>query len=361
MQKIEVKSKLENIGKDVVDELNKNEAPHFDIPARILSNVRFDAVNKKIVMGEKTSQRNFMNIAHTRKFTQTLSAASTIYKDLILTGKTTSLRDLFYMLKRTIPHTNTNLVDEQVESDSAVEDLELILDVLREDLHVNAKKKGSIAGKVTIRDGEDLIDWSKLGSGGWAIPSNIENIEFKEFDVKFILFMEKDAVWTRLNEDRFWKKYNCAIIESGGQTTRGVRRLLQRMSKEFSVPIYVLVDFDPWGIYIYSVIKYGSISLSHMSDRLSIPECKFLGLNGKDIEKYGLKKHLIKLKDIDIDRMKQIEDYEWFKNRREWKDQFEIMRNLKSKAEIEALSARGVSFISEKYLPEKIKEKDFLD
>lgn len=361
MYTTDVKAKLENFGNEIIGDLDRNEAPELDIPTRALSNVRFDALNKKIVMGEKTSKRNFMNLAHTRKFTQTLSVASTVYKELILTGKTTSLRDLFYMLKRTIPHTSTNLVDEQVESDSAVEDLELILDVLRENLHVNAKKKGSIAGNVTVRDGEDIIDWSKLGSGGWAIPSNVENIEFKKLDIDFILFMEKDAVWTRLNEDRFWKKYKCAIMESGGQTTRGVRRLLQRMSKEFSVPIYVLVDFDPWGIYIYSVIKYGSISLSHMSDRLSIPECRFLGLNGKDIEKYGLKKHLIKLKEIDVERMKQIEEYDWFKNRREWKEQFDVMKNLKSKAEIEALSARGVSFISEKYLPEKIKEKDFLD
>ena len=41
--------------------------------------------------------------------------------------------------------------------------------------------------------------------------------------------------------------------------------------------------------------------------------------------------------------------------------QFKKMKDLKSKAEIQALSARGISFISTKYLPEKIKEKNFID
>lgn len=357
----DVEMKIRNLGDYVFDVLNANESPYLDVPTRSLGNVKFDKENLKIIMKDKKSRRNFLNIAHTRKFTQTLSAAAVIYKELLRTEKTTSLRDLFYMLKRTIPNTKINLVDEQMESDDAVEDLELLLDVLRENLHVNAKKKGSVAGNVIIRDNEDTIDWSKMGSGGWAVPSNVENIEFKSVDAKFVLFMEKDAVWNRLNEDKFWKKNNCIIIESGGQASRGVRRLLQRLNNDFSLPIYILVDFDPWGIYIYSVIKYGSISLSHLSDMLSTPSCKFLGLNGNDIEKYGLKRHLIKLKDIDLQRLGELEKYVWFEGKKEWKDQFNIMKKFNAKAEIEALSARGISFITEKYLPEKIDDKDFLD
>jgi len=357
----EVIIKIRNLGNSILEMIDSNNPPYLDILTRTVNNIEFDKENLNIMIKDKKTRRNFLNIAHTRKFTQTLSAAAVIYKELLLTGKTTSLRDLFYMLKRTIPGTKINLVDEQTESDDAVEDLELLLDELRENFHVNAKKRGSVAGNVIIKDRDDIIDWSKMGSGGWAVPSNVENIEFKSVDANFVLFMEKDAIWNRLNEDRFWKKYNCIIIESGGQTTRGVRRLIRRLNKEFSLPVYVLVDFDPWGIYIYSVIKYGSIGLSHLSNMLSTPECLFLGLNGKDIKKYGLEKNLIKLKDIDLQRLSEIEKYEWFKNKKEWREQFEIMRSINAKAEIEALSARGISFITEKYLPEKIENKDFLD
>ena len=38
-----------------------------------------------------------------------------------------------------------------------------------------------------------------------------------------------------------------------------------------------------------------------------------------------------------------------------------MMKDFKSKVEIQSLSSKDISFVSEKYLPEKIKNKDFLD
>ena len=40
-----------------------------------------------------------------------------------------------------------------------------------------------------------------------------------------------------------------------------------------------------------------------------------MGLTMDDIEKYGLKRHLIKFKDVDIARLKQIKNYEWNQNK----------------------------------------------
>jgi hypothetical protein len=34
----------------------------------------------------------------------------------------------------------------------------------------------------------------------------------------------------------------------------------------------VLVDNDPWGLYIYSVLKQGSINLAYESMRMAVPE-----------------------------------------------------------------------------------------
>ncbi|MEM5778611.1 MAG: LAGLIDADG family homing endonuclease [Candidatus Aenigmatarchaeota archaeon] len=246
-------------------------------------------------------------------------------------------------------------------SNKAVEDLELITDLLREQLHINANKLGAAAGRVIIKDKGDLIDWSKLGSGGWSIPSNVEDLEFKKVDAKFVIYMEKAAIWERLHEDKLWDKLKCAIIASQGQATRGIRRLLQRMSTELGLPIYVLTDFDPWGIYIYSVLKTGSISLAHISERLAIPNSKFLGLTGDDIVKYDLKRHIIKFKDVDLKRLKELSKYEWFKNKKEWQRQFKLMQELNGKVELDALVTKGITFISDKYIPTKIKEQDWLD
>jgi len=351
---------LNDLGEKIVKDINKNKNPSIVVPIRALSNVIFNEKTKTLELGDKTSQRFFFNVAHAKKFLQTVEIAS-ISKNLIDENKHASLRDVFYMAKRTIPGTNVNLVDEQSESDDIIEDLELISGNSREQLNVNANKNGSVVGKVTIEDSGDIIRWDKLGSGGWSIPSNVEEIKFKKVDAKYIIYMEKAAVWERLNEDKFWDKQNCILISSQGQTTRGIRRLLQRLYEEYKLPIYVLADHDIWGAYIYSVLKYGSINLAHASEHMAIPSVRYLGITANDIEKYGLQKNLIKLNEKDIPRIKQVSEYKWFKDNKAWQNEFKIMKQRNAKAEIQALSARGITFISNVYLPEKIKNKDFID
>ena len=356
-----IKGKLVGLGKKIIDDVLRGENPVIDVPVRALSNVVYDKSSKTLQLGDKSAKRFFFNVGHVKKFVQTVEVAKWS-KNLLELQKHASLRDVFYMAKRTIPNTKINIVDEQTESDKAIEDLELITEFSREQLNINANKMGSVAGSVVIEDRGDVIDWSKMGSGGWSIPSNVEEIKFKKVNAKFVIYMEKAAVWERLHEDKFWEKQNCIIMSSQGQTTRGIRRLLQRLCQEHHLPIYVLADFDPWGFYIYSVLKFGSINLAHMAESLALPSARFLGITADDIEKYGLKKHLIKFKDVDFTRLKQMANYEWFKNNKAWQRQFKMMKDLESKAEIQALSARGITFISEKYLPDKIKnDNDILD
>lgn len=354
------KEKLTDLGRDIVKDVFKGVNPSVSFPVRSLSNISFDKKNRTLLLGKNMSARYFFNVAHAKKFLQTIEVAA-VSKNLLKEGKHASLRDVFYQVKRTVPGTKINIVDEQAESDSVIEDLELILNLPREQININANKNGSVAGKVIVEDRGDTIDWSKLGSGGWSIPSNVEEITFKKVDAKYIIYMEKAAVWERLHEDKFWEKHKCIIMSSQGQTTRGIRRLLQRLHTEHKLPIYVLADFDPWGFYIYSVIKFGSISLAHLAGETAIPGVKFMGITADDVENYGLQKHLITMKEADISRLKQIEKYEWFVDNKDWQRQFKMMKKMGAKAEIQALSARGISFISDKYLPEKIAKKDFID
>ena len=361
MTKQDPKKELKEMGLKIVEQIKKGKNPEITFPLRNLSNIVFDKKTRTLKLGDKEGTRSFFNVAHAKKFLQTVEVASVIKEKLLGTGKHSSLRDVFYMVKRTVPGTNVNLVDEQTESDKAIEDLEVITNLSREQMHVNANKNGSVAGKVIIEDRGDVIDWSKLGSGGWSIPSNVEEIKFKKVDAKYILYMEKAAVWERLQEDKFWESHKCIIMSSQGQTTRGIRRLLQRLYEEHNMPIYVLTDFDCWGFYIYSVIKYGSIALAHMSEKLTIPGVKFLGITADDVIKYDLKKHFIKLNDQDISRMKQVSEYDWFKDNKDWQRQIKMMKDFGAKVEIQSLSAKGISFISETYLPTKIKNKEFLE
>ena len=136
---------------------------------------------------------------------------------------------MFYKSLHDIPGTKEKTLAEQSESDAVLEDLEVILGSLREELHVFAKKRGTMVGNITVIDNGDEIDCRRMGTGGYAIPSICEPdvIQFKKCEADFVLHVEKDTVWSRFNEDRFWEKHNCILTEGSGQPPRGVRRLLQ--------------------------------------------------------------------------------------------------------------------------------------
>jgi len=272
---------------------------------------------------------------------------------------------MFYKALHTIQGTKgEKTFAAQDESDCILEDLEVSLGALREELHVYAKKRGTMVGNITIVDSGDEIDCRRMGSGGYAVPSITEPdvIQFKKCEAKFVLHVEKDTVWGRFNEDRFWEKHNCILTHGGGQPPRGVRRLLQRFSREAKLPIICLLDCDPWGHYIYSVIKQGSISLAFESQRLAIPDARFLGIRAKDYEECDLSDDVqIELNDNDKKRAGEIAAYPWFKDHKGWQKEIARMMSNGFKMEVESLITKDISYVTEEYVPERLKKKDWLD
>jgi DNA topoisomerase VI subunit A len=354
--------KIEKLADAVLKTVKGGKNPFVEIPIRSLANVNFNPKRRLIELGSQKQKRFFFNVSMARKFMQTF-LVSDACKELIDSGKTTSIRDLYYITKHTIGDTRQNTFEEQDESDPVIEDLEVALDALREELHLFASRKGSMVGPITIRDSGDTIDLRRMGSGGWAVPSIVEEnvIQFVRHEARYILLIEKDAVWTRFNEDKFWKRERCIILQGGGQPPRGVRRLVQRLHSELKLPVYVLVDNDPWGFYIYSVMKQGSINLAYESMRMAVPDARFIGLSSFDKLTYKLPSNVaIKMDDGDVARAKQMLAYPWFQAK-QWQEEIQEMVKSGQKFELEALSRRGISFITEEYLPRKLKDRDWLE
>ena len=359
----ETLDRIEVLANSLLAEIDTGDNLHIDIPVRGSSNVSFNEKTKKIELGDKVARRYLFNVAHARRFMQTMLVASYVKKDLLENNLTATLRDLYYAKKRTIAGTKEDTIDEQKESDLAIVDFEVALDTFRERLHLRAEPKGRMAGDMVmmdrVRDKVDKIDLSKMGSGGWAVPSIVEQIEFKDVGVEYVLVAEKNAIFDRLNEDQFWAKQKCLLMTTAGQAARGARRLLQRLSTELKLPIYCLTDADPYGWYIYSTMKYGSMALAHESERLGTREMKFLGMSISDIEHYDLRSVTIKAKDVDIKRAEEMKAYDWFKHPA-WQREINKFLEKKYKAEIQSLSSKSLQYISNTYLPEKIKTQDFL-
>ncbi|MCZ6654653.1 MAG: DNA topoisomerase IV subunit A [Planctomycetota bacterium] len=355
---------LEQLADQIVAQAAKGTDPALEIPIRSLSNVKFNVKSRLIEMGSNTQQRSLFNYGQAKRFMQTMLVASKC-KELIDAGKSASIRQIYYMSKHTIKGTTEKTFDDQAESDPVLEDLEVASDSLREELHVFADSKGALIGDLQFVDSGDLIDASRLGSGGYAIPSIVEPevIKFKKCKAKFVLHVEKGTIWRRFVEDKFWQTHNCLLMHGGGQPPRGVRRLLFRLHHELRLPIYVLLDNDPWGYYIYSVIKQGSINLAFESRRMAIPDAKFIGVSSFDYERCGLTDDVkIELDKNDIKRAKQILAYPWFKGKKPWEKEIKKMIRNGFKMEVEAMISKSLSYLTEEYLPRKLKKKsEWLD
>jgi DNA topoisomerase-6 subunit A len=357
-----VAAKLVGMADVVIAAAQRSKDPAFAIPIRALSNVSFNARKGMIEMGHKKQERTFFNVGMAKKFMQTMLVADAL-AELQRADLTTSLREIYYRTKHTIKNSQENTFDTQDESDPIIEDLEVSLAELREELHVRAENGGSIVGPVVFSDDGDRVDCSRLGKGGYSVPSIVEPdyLDIQKCTADFLLLVEKGTQWNRLSEDKFWRKYNCVLLTGNGQPPRGVRRLARRLHEEKKLPVYVLVDNDPWGYYIYSVVKQGSINLAFESERMAIPRAKFIGLSSSDPEAYKLPRNVgIKLNEKDVARAKELLNYAWFQ-KKPW--QLEIKRMLSSglKYELDALANKDFQFLTKTYLPRKLKEQDWLD
>jgi DNA topoisomerase-6 subunit A len=108
-------------------------------------------------------------------------------------------------------------------------------------------------------------------------------------------------------------------------------------------------------------MKQGSINLAYESMRMAVPDARFVGLSSFDKDKYKLPANVsIKMDDGDNNRAKQMLAYPWFK-KAQWQREIQEMVRSGQKFELEALSRRGISFITEEYLPRKLKDRDWLE
>ncbi|MCK4310158.1 MAG: DNA topoisomerase VI, partial [Methanomicrobia archaeon] len=145
--------KLIEFGENILHQLEKGRDPSIKITQRSLGNVKYDDVKGFLVMGNKYSKRHYLNIAHTKKFMQTFLVAS-YCNQLIKENKHAGIRELYYALKHTIEGTKKeNTFEDQDESNPIIEDLELSLNVLREELNLSADRRGYLYGDIVIKDG----------------------------------------------------------------------------------------------------------------------------------------------------------------------------------------------------------------
>jgi len=348
----ETLERLYTIVDNTITKIYNTGRPSIQLPARTSSNIIWDEENDLLLLGEQIVEKQFHSLTSVADLTRLMRVLE-IVNELLVKDIHATKREIFY--------TDVKLFTEQKNSDKSIEDVAAMLYTTRNSTHIVASAKGVCVGRLRIRDRNDIIDLEGLGSGGWMISPMLDNIEIIESDAEFILVVEKDAAMIRLAEDRFWKKYPCIILTAKGAADIATRMFLKRLSKELNLPVFSLVDSDPYGHYIHSVYLRGSKRLSYESPFLATPNIKLLGVLTRDLDKYKIPEEVrLPMKPMDIKRTKELLKEDFVKKNKQWEIDLSLALKLKKKAEIQALSQHGFEFLTNTYLPEKLTTGDWI-
>ena len=337
---------------DIIERIYDTGKPSILLPSRSSSNIIWDEENDLLLLGKQIIEKQFHSLTSVADITRLMRVLEVINELLV--------KDI-HATKREVFYTDVKLFTEQKTSDKSIEDAATMLYTTRNSTHIVAAPKGNCVGRLRIRDRNDIIDLEGLGSGGWTISPMLDNIEILESDAEFILVIEKDAAMMRLADARFWRKYPCILLTAQGVGNVAVRMFLKRLSKELNLPVFSLVDSDPYGHYIHSVYLRGSKRLSYESPFLATPNIKLLGVLTRDLDRYKIPEAArLKLQKVDIKRIKDLLNEDFVKKNKNWETDLKLALKMNIKAEIQALSSHGFEFLTDQYLPEKLSTGDWI-
>lgn len=348
----DVRHRVEEALAAIVRSIMGGQGFRYVVPTRSAGNQLYVEELDRIVLKDKTSVRQFANTSTVRKTTITTRIMGLVW-ELCKKNIHTTKRDLYY--------TDVKLFKTQGESDEVLNDVACMIGCTRTSLSVVASEKGIVIGRVSFREAGDLIDCTRMGIGGKAIPPYIERITDIESDAEFILLVEKDAAFMRLAEDRFYNKFHCIIITAKGQPDVATRLFLKKLKSTLKIPILGLVDSDPYGLKILSVYMSGSKNMSYDSANLTTPDIKWLGIRPSDLDKYQIPEQCrLKMTEHDIKTGKELLEEDFISKNEGWYKELELMVKNKEKAEIQALSNFGFQYLTQEYLPRKLSQGDWI-
>jgi DNA topoisomerase-6 subunit A len=351
---------IEKTATSVHATIKKNGRPDLSLPVRSLSNVSYNGKVGYLEIGRQKKVRT-LSVNTVKNFAQTLRMMS-LSRDLVQGNDFATKREAYYISK----NWDECKFDEQMESDSVMDDMEALFSVdriNREQLRFYPEEhSGSVSGPLIVRDADSTgqvatIDCTNFGSGAYSVPSSVEELEF-ETSADFILMIETGGMFQRLQSHRFWETANCILVDMGGVPTRAVRRFVRRLADEQGLPVYCFVDCDPYGIAnIYRTLKVGSGSAAHINKFFCVPTARFLGVTPQDIVDYELPTH--PLKEVDEKRAKDaLKNDPFFQSHAPWRKALEQLIKMGVRAEQQALAMWGLNYVIDEYLPAKLGQPD---
>uniref|UniRef100_A0A6N2NKI2 DNA topoisomerase (ATP-hydrolyzing) n=2 Tax=Salix viminalis TaxID=40686 RepID=A0A6N2NKI2_SALVM len=277
-----------------------------------------------------------------------------IVQKLLQENRHGSKRDIYYM--------HPSVFSEQTVVDRAISDICILLQCSRHNLNVVSVGKGLVMGWLQFLEAGRKFDCISSPTTAYTIPVHVEEVKDIVSVAKYILIVEKESVFQRLANDNFCNANRCIVITGRGYPDIPTRRFLRLLVEKLCLPVYCLVDCDPYGFDILTTYRFGSMQMAFDAKILRVPEVQWLGVFPSDFEKYDLPQQcLLPLTAEDKRRTETLLLRCYLqKEVLEWRLELELMLQKGVKFEIEAFSVHTLSFLSDQYIPSKIQEVEVL-
>ena len=352
-KKNEVISSLKTFGTQIYNQLDQGVFPTINMPSRSTENINYDPTLRQFILGEKSVTRSARNIRHIKPFTQ-LTWAAMFANELTSQRKTSTLRDVYYSAQAY----EMTFTDQQ-ESNNIITDLETLTGFARENFNIFPEERSAIFGDLTIGytvpgyEGKTLNLTSH--PDGVLIGPALTSSEFIKTNADKVIAIEKGVLFTRFIEENVHNKHNSLLISCGGQAPRQTRSFIRRLHDELNLPVFIFTDGDPWGMHIAQVIISGSANAAHLRD-LSTPDAMWSGVWASDIVEWKLPTD--PLDEVDIKRLYELQRDPRYQSNPLWQREIKLFLKIRRKAEQEAFSRYGLTYIVDKYLPTKLEQQN---
>lgn len=351
-RKKDILANLQSLGLEVYDQLEKGYFPSIEMPSRSTENIYYDPKLRQYILGERKVKRNARNIRHIRPFTQLVWTALFSH-ELTSQRKTSTLRDVYYSAQAY----EMKFKDQQ-ESNNIITDLETVLEFSREDFNIFPEERSAVFGDLTIEytvpgyEGKTLNLTSH--PDGVMIGPALTSAEFVKTTADKVIAIEKGGLFTRFTEENVHKKFDAILVLTAGQAPRATRHFIRRLNRELNLPVYIFTDGDPWGMHIATVIISGSANAAHLRE-LTTPDAKWSGVWATDIVNYRLPTD--PLDEVDIKRLYELQRDPRYRDQL-WQREIKTFLKIRRKAEQEAFSRYGLTYIVDEYLPAKLEKAE---
>ncbi|XP_010261366.1 PREDICTED: meiotic recombination protein SPO11-2 isoform X3 [Nelumbo nucifera] len=229
----------------------------------------------------------------------------------------------------------------------------------RYSLGIMASSRGALIGRLFLQEpNQEIVDCSTCGSSGHAITgdlNSLENLVIKS-DARYIIVVEKHAIFQRLAEDRIFNQIPSIIITAKGYPDIATRVLLHRLTRALpDLPIFALVDWNPSGLAILCTFKFGSITMGLEAYKYAC-NVRWLGMRGCDLHLIP-EQSFIPLKPWDLQIAQSLMSSEMLQEN--YREELTLMVQSGQRAEIESLHFHGYDFLG-KYIATKIVQSDYI-